>query len=41
MIARSGSALYLRAAMHDRWAVPEEFHDNSHMLKPLIILEKI
>ena len=36
-ITRSGSALYLRAALHDRWAVLNEFNDYPHMLKPLII----
>ncbi len=38
-ISRSGSALYLRAALHDRWAVLNEFNDYPHMLKPLIIQE--
>ena len=38
-ITRSGSALYLRAALHDRWAVLNEFNDYPHMLKPLIIQE--
>jgi hypothetical protein len=36
-ITRSGSALYLRAALHDRWAVLNEFNDYPHMLNPLII----
>jgi hypothetical protein len=36
-IMRSGSALYLRAALHDRWAVLDEFNDYPHMLKPLVI----
>ncbi|MBT6577015.1 MAG: hypothetical protein HON51_12495, partial [Gammaproteobacteria bacterium] len=36
-ITRSGPALYLRAALHDRWAVLNEFNDYPHMLKPLII----
>jgi len=35
MITRSGSALYLRAALHDRWSVLAEFHDYPHMLTPL------
>ena len=38
-ITRSGSALYLRAALHDRWAVLNEFNDYPHMLKPLVIQE--
>jgi len=37
---KSGSALYFRAGLHDRWAVLEEFHDYPYMLKPLIILVK-
>ena len=36
-ITCSGPALYLRAALHDRWAVLNEFNDYPHMLKPLII----
>jgi tetratricopeptide (TPR) repeat protein len=36
-ITRSGSALYLRAALHDRWAVLNEFNDYPNMLKPLVI----
>ncbi|MBT4145349.1 MAG: hypothetical protein HOE45_00405, partial [Gammaproteobacteria bacterium] len=36
-ITRSGSALYLRAALHDRWAVLNEFNDYPHMLNPLSI----
>jgi len=36
-ITRSGSALYFRAALHDRWAVLNEFNDYPHMLKPLSI----
>jgi len=36
-ITRSGSALYLRAALHDRWSVLNEFNDYPHMLKPLSI----
>ena len=36
-ITRSGSALYLRAALHDRWEVLNEFNDYLHMLKPLNI----
>jgi len=36
-ITRSGSALYFRAALHDRWAVLNEFNDYPHILKPLII----
>jgi len=39
IITRSGSALYLRAALHDRWAILNEFNDYPHMLKPLIIQE--
>jgi tetratricopeptide (TPR) repeat protein len=38
-ITRSGAALYLRAALHDRWAVLNEFNDYPHMLKPLVIQE--
>jgi tetratricopeptide (TPR) repeat protein len=38
-ITRSGSALYFRAALHDRWAVLNEFNDYPHMLKPLVIQE--
>ena len=38
-IIRSGPALYLRAALHDRWAVLNEFNDYPHMLKPLVIQE--
>jgi tetratricopeptide (TPR) repeat protein len=38
-ITRSGSALYLRAALHDRWAVLDEFNDYPQMLKPLVIQE--
>ena len=38
-ITRSGSALYLRAALHDRWAVLDEFNDYPHMLKPFVIQE--
>ena len=38
-ITRSGSALYLRAALHDRWEVLNEFNDYPHMLKPLVIQE--
>jgi tetratricopeptide (TPR) repeat protein len=38
-ITHSGSALYLRAALHDRWAVLNEFNDYPHMLKPLVIQE--
>jgi tetratricopeptide (TPR) repeat protein len=38
-ITRSGPALYLRAALHDRWAVLNEFNDYPHMLKPLVIQE--
>jgi len=36
-ITRSGSALYLRSALHDRWAVLNEFNDYPHMLKLLNI----
>ena len=36
-ITRSGSALYLRAALHDRWAVLDEFNDYPNMLKLLVI----
>ena len=36
-ITRSGSALYLRAALHDRWVVLDEFNDYPYMLKPLSI----
>jgi tetratricopeptide (TPR) repeat protein len=36
-ITRSGSALFLRAALHDRWSVLAEFHDYPYMLKPLSI----
>jgi len=36
-ITRSGSALYLRAALHDRWAVLNEFNDYPHMLNSLSI----
>jgi tetratricopeptide (TPR) repeat protein len=39
-ITRSGPALYLRAALHDRWAVVNEFNDYPHMLKPLTISVK-
>jgi tetratricopeptide (TPR) repeat protein len=38
-ITRSGYALYLRAALHDRWAVLNEFNDYPHLLKPLVIQE--
>jgi hypothetical protein len=38
-ITRSGHALYFRAALHDRWAVLNEFNDYPHMLKPLVIQE--
>ena len=38
-ITQSVSALYLRAALHDRWAVLNEFNDYPHMLKPLVIQE--
>jgi len=38
-ITRSGSSLYLRAALHDRWAVLNEFNNYPHMLKPLVIQE--
>jgi tetratricopeptide (TPR) repeat protein len=37
---RSGSALYFRAALHDRWEVLNEFNDYPHMLKPLTISVK-
>jgi tetratricopeptide (TPR) repeat protein len=36
-ITRSGPALYFRAALHDRWAVLNEFNDYPYMLKPLSI----
>jgi tetratricopeptide (TPR) repeat protein len=36
-ITRSGSALYFRSALHDRWRVLNEFNDYPHMLKPLLI----
>jgi tetratricopeptide (TPR) repeat protein len=39
VITRSGSALYFRAALHDRWAVLNELNDYPHMLKPLVIQE--
>ena len=38
-ITRSLPALYLRAALHDRWEVLNEFNDYPHMLKPLVIKE--
>jgi len=38
-ITNSCSALYLRAALHERWKVLNEFNDYPHMLKPLIIKE--
>jgi tetratricopeptide (TPR) repeat protein len=38
-IIRSGSALYFRAALHDRWEVLNEFSDYPDMLKPLVIQE--
>jgi len=38
-ITRSGSALYFRAALHDRWKVLNELHDYPHMLKPLVLQE--
>jgi hypothetical protein len=34
-ITRSGSALYLPAALHDRWAVLNEFNGYPHMVTPL------
>jgi len=34
-ITCSGPALYLRAALHDRWSVLAEFHDYPNMLTPL------
>jgi tetratricopeptide (TPR) repeat protein len=36
-ITRSGSALYFRAALHDRWKVLDEFNTFPNMLKPLKI----
>jgi tetratricopeptide (TPR) repeat protein len=36
-ITQSGPALFMRAALHDRWAVLNEFNDYPHMLKPLVI----
>jgi Tfp pilus assembly protein PilF len=36
-ITCSGSALYFRAALHDRWSVLNEFNDYPHMLNPLSI----
>jgi tetratricopeptide (TPR) repeat protein len=36
-VTRSGSALYFRAALHDRWKILNECHGYPHMLKPLII----
>jgi hypothetical protein len=36
-ITRSAPALYLQAALHDRWAVLNEFNDYPHMLNPLPI----
>jgi hypothetical protein len=34
---KSGSSLYLRAGLQDRWKVLNEFHDYPYMLKPLNI----
>jgi tetratricopeptide (TPR) repeat protein len=39
-ITRSGPALFMRAALHNRWEVLNEFNDYPHMLKPLTISVK-